>query len=499
MTNNDNQHIFASLDLGSNSFHMLVAEHIDGQLVIVDKMKEMVRLAGGLDKQQMLTEEAMENGIACLEKFGQRLREIPAGNIRAVGTNTLRRARNSSLFLRSALQSLGHPIHIISGREEARLIYVGVANTVFNDKDKRIVIDIGGGSTEIIIGKGFEPLLTESLYMGCVSITQKFFADGAISKKSFQKAIMFARQELETVQENYQNEGWDIAIGTSGTISAIQKIIVDSGWSSNDFISDASLGLLRDKLIESGHIENIDLPGLSSKRVPVIAGGIAILIACFEALKIEAITPCQGALREGLLYDLIGRNEDRDIRYQSVSLLAEQFKADSSNNDKIATTANLIFSELRKSWGLKKSHSHMINWACSLHNIGLGIAHSQFHKHGAYIVANSEMAGFSQQEQAQLASLVRFHRRKLNLEELCLHSQEDADKMIYLCTIIRLSVLLHRGRLQDALPEIKFKSDDKKLTLKFPDDWLAEHPLTEADLLTETSYLKNIGVELNIS
>ncbi len=490
-----NQDTYATIDLGSNSFHMMVARHSNDKLVIIDEIKEMVRLAGGLNEQQLLSEEAIENGITCLEKFGQRLKEIPSANVRVVGTNTLRQARNGGLFLTRARAALGHSIDIIAGREEARLIYVGVANTIFNDKHKRLVIDIGGGSTEFIIGKSFDPILTESLYMGCVNTTQRFFANGEITGKRMRKAILFARQELETVVSIYKQEGWKLTYGTSGTINAIQQVLTENGWSDSG-VTLSALKKLKDKLVDIGQIEKINLPGLTAKRIPVFAGGVAILIGAFEALEIQELSICHGALREGLLYDLMGRRQEKDIRNESVKAMAAQYSVDTDHTGRVKNTANLFFKQLKKNWNLSKSDNKLINWCCALHTIGLRVAHSQYHKHGAYLVTYSDMPGFSKQEQAQLADLIRFHRRKLNKEEMSLHSQENNGKTNSLCIILRLAVLLHRSRVQDPLPEITLSVDDKTLKLVFPKDWLQEHPLTETDLETEAGYLENIGIKL---
>ncbi len=494
--NPENHDTYATIDLGSNSFHMMVARQSNDQLVIIDKMKEMVRLAGGLNEKQLLSDEAIENGISCLEKFGQRLKEIPSSNVRVVGTNTLRQARNGSLFLTRAREALGHSIDIIAGREEARLIYVGVSNSIFNDKHKRLVIDIGGGSTEFIIGKGFDPILTESLHMGCVNTTKHFFANGEITNKRMRKAILFARQELETVESIYKQEGWKLTYGTSGTISAIQQILTENGWGDSG-ITLSALKKLKDQLLNFGHIDKIEFPSLTEKRLPIFVGGVAILIGCFEALEIDELTVCHGALREGLLYDLLGRAQEKDIRNESVKTMAMQYTVDTEYTGRVRKTANQLFKQVKKSWNLNKPDNRLVNWSCDLHTIGLRVAHSQYHKHGAYLVTHSDMPGFSKQEQARLASLIRFHRRKLIQDDLCLHSQGNNNKMIYLCIILRLAVLLHRSRARDPLPDIKLSINDQTLKLNFPENWLQQHPLTETDLETETKHLEYIDIKLN--
>lgn len=493
--NTANQDTYATIDLGSNSFHMIVARYDNQKVVIIDKLREMVRLAGGLDKHGVLSDAAMQTGIDCLEKFGQRLNEIPSSRVRVVGTNTLRKARNGKEFLIKAQTAIGHPIDIISGREEARLIYVGVANTIFNDEQKRLVIDIGGGSSELIIGHGYEPILTESLYMGCVTTTQQFFSDGEINSKKMRKAILFARQELEAVELLYKLESWELAYGTSGTVRAIHDVIDEKGWSDNGITLNA-LKKLKDQLIEIGSIDQISLTGLNNRRAPVFVGGVAILIGCFEALEIDCLNVCPGALREGLLYDLLDRDEENDVRNQTVNSLATQYWLDTKHTERIRTTANTIFQHVKDDWKLNHTDQRVLSWSCDLHTVGLRIAHSQYHKHGAYLIANSDMAGFSNQEQLRVANLIRFHRRKLILDEIHNHTASDNDSQLYLCIILRLAVLLHRSRSQDPLPEFNVIAENGTVSLQFPAEWMANHPLTVADLETESNYLQQIKIQL---
>lgn len=321
---------------------MVVANVVDSRALIVDRIKEMVRLAGGLDENQRLTEEATEIALQCLERFGQRIKSIPASNIRAVGTNTLRQARNGVEFLTLANKALGHKIEIISGREEARLVYLGVANTIFNDEDKRLVVDIGGGSTELIIGTGFETNLTESLFMGCVNISQRFFKDGEITAKRLRKAHIAALQELENIKEFYQVTGWDKTIGTSGTIRAILDVVIAQGWSAS-VITPESLSELKKNLISIGQINKIKFEVLSENRIPVFVGGVVVLAAVFEALEIESMECSDGALREGLLYDQIGRQHDMDVRDKTVNRLMYRYSVESDHADRVEKITKHIF------------------------------------------------------------------------------------------------------------------------------------------------------------
>lgn len=495
---NENE-TFAAVDLGSNSFHMIVANVVDGRALIVDRIKEMVRLAGGLDENRQLNDDSIERALSCLEKFGQRINTIPTSNIRAVGTNTLRQARNGVEFLALANAALGHKIEIISGREEARLVYLGVANTIFNDKDKRLIVDIGGGSTELIIGKGFDANITESLFMGCVSISQRFFKDGEITTKRLRKARIAALQELENIQQHYRAQGWDKVIGTSGTIHSILDVVINQGW--NDaVISSDSLSLLREALLSMGHINKITFEGLSANRLPVFVGGVVVLSAVFEALGIEAMEYSDGALREGLLYDQIGRRHDLDVRDKTVSRLMNRYSVDAAHAAHVEKMTRCIYKKMKTAWQLdKKEDLKMLGWAASLHEIGLAIAHSQYHKHAAYLLTNSDMPGFSRQEQALLSILVRLHRRKIALELFDQVTDDIKDKLIKLSIILRIAIVLTRSRNPVNMPEIEIKIKNEKIDLRFQNEWLANHPLTEADLETEANYISVTDYKLIFS
>ena len=488
---------YAALDLGSNSFHMIVANYSDDRLQVIDKLKEMVRLASGLDAGNNLTDEAAARGIQCLERFGQRIREIPRRNVRAVGTNTLRKARNGPAFLRAARQALGHGIEIISGLEEARLVYLGVAHFMYNDTDKRLVVDIGGGSTEVIIGKGYQPLDMESLYIGCASITQRFFEDGQITAKKMRKAILAARQELETVESRFKKTGWSNAIGTSGTNLCIRDIIRSQSWSDSG-ITAAGLERLKAALIDAGDINKVNFEALSEQRRPVFAGGVAILCAVFEALHIERMEISEGALREGLLHDLLGRLHDRDIRNKTVADLEQRYAVDREQASRVEGSVCELFNKTREAWSLSRDTDlKLLSWSARLHELGIAIAHAQHHKHGAYLISNSDMPGFSNQEQQKLALLVRTHRRKFPPpEELASVPQEELSNLTRLCVLLRLAVLLNRSRSSNDPPKIRVSGDENSLSLKFPKDWLSERPLTLADLETEAEFLRAVKFTL---
>jgi len=489
----------AAVDLGSNSFHLKVARLSNGELNVVDRMRDMVRLAGGLDAQGRLTPEVAARALECLQRFGQRLRHIPAGSVRIVGTNTLRKARNAADFIVAAEQALGHPIEVIAGVEEARLIYLGVAHSVPDDGNNRLVMDIGGGSTELIIGKGFDSIDMESLHMGCVSLSQAHFADGAITRKRLRRAELVARVELEPHEARYRELGWTTAFGASGTIRAVERVVRESGWS-EDGITLPALKRLVDALVKAEHVELLDLPGLGADRAPVFPGGVMILLATFEALGIERMGVSDGALREGLLYDLVGRIRHKDVRGRTVEGLVKRYVVDQEHAARIQTSALACLAQVAENWFPDNGMAEpLLRWAALLHEVGLGIAHSQYHKHGAYVLEHADLPGFSHQEQQLLAVLVRSHRGKFPVSVFKALPQRWTKKMQRLAILLRLAVVLHRSRSPVPLPELALQADKRALTLGFPADWLDAHPLTRADLDREANYLKVIDFELQYS
>ncbi|MDE2088959.1 MAG: exopolyphosphatase [Gammaproteobacteria bacterium] len=487
----------AAVDLGSNSFHMLVARVADGELHIVDRMREVVRLAAGLDARQRLTRKARRRALECLARFGQRLRGLPAGSVRAVGTNTLRQARNAGEFLTESQRVLGHPIDVISGREEARLIYLGVSHSLADDGGRRLVIDIGGGSTEFIIGERFDAQHMESLFMGCVGMSRQYFPDGALTRGNLERAVLAARLELQNIEAYYRRIGWQTAIGSSGTLLSIAEVVRAQRWSDHGITLEA-LHRLRKALIEAGSIKRLALNGLRAERAPIFPGGVAILLAAFEALGIERMTLSSGALREGLLYDLLGRIRHEDVRERTIAALTSRYQIDGVQAARVERTALACLAQTAAAWKLQdEAHRNALNWAARLHEIGLAIAHNQYHKHGAYLLANADLPGFTRQEQRLLAALVRGHRRKFPeavFKELPDYQVEPARR---LCVLLRLAVLLHRIRRDAAQPPLTLTATGKGLRLRFPSGWLARHPLTRADLAQEAEYLQAAKLKLS--
>jgi len=486
--------VIAAVDLGSNSFHMVVARYSHGQLIILDRLREMVRLAAGLDEQGRLDRTAIDAALQCLERFGQRLRDMKAESVRVVGTNTLRRAKRRGAFLDRARSALGHPIEIISGIEEARLIYLGVVQTMPSEPGRRLVADIGGGSTEVIIGEGAHAKRLESLYMGCVSMSSRFFEDGEITEKRMKRARLAAKLELEPVRNMFTEFGWDQAVGSSGTIRSIADILRARGEST---ITPAGVESLIELCLRAGHVSKLRVPELSPERAPIFAGGLAILAEILTSLDIRNMRVAEGALREGLLYDLVGRFTNEDARVRSVRAMQGRYHVDIAQADRVEATALDFLRQVEKEWALDDPFAELVlGWAARLHEVGLDVSHSHYHKHGAYLLEHADLPGFPQDEQKILAYIVGAHRRKIHLDALQDLNPPWHIRAEYLIVLLRLAVLLHRARSDSALPKIDLRPKGKSLEISFPRGWMDDHPLTAADLEQEFELLKGIGFKV---
>jgi len=489
---------YAAIDLGSNSFHMLVARRDHGELRVLDRIKEMVRLGGGLDNEGNLDPETRETALNCLSRFGQRLRGIPANNIRAVGTQTFRRLKYANKFLMASEKALECPVDIIAGREEARLIYLGVTQWIAREQQKQLVIDIGGGSTELIIGEGFDTLEMESMQFGCVAMTRRFFADGQVSKQRLETAQRAVQSELQDLQTAYRRVGWQKAVGSSGTIRSAASICHANGWCESH-ITRAALEKLKQKALSFDTVSSIQMDGLSERRQPVFIGGLAILLACFEAMNIEKLYISSFALREGLLHDLLGRLEHRDPRDKAVKALMSRFAVDLSQVERVRETALNLFDQLSPAHAVGDVHRMMLVWAAELHETGLAISHSGFQQHSAYLVEASDMAGFSRQEQLFLAALVGFQRREIpeRYNSRLPKRLHTALRLTLLC--MRLSWIFCRTRDSEAIPSVSIAFKAPMVCVTLPAAWMENHPLTVADLEYEIQALKAIGLQLEIT
>jgi exopolyphosphatase/guanosine-5'-triphosphate,3'-diphosphate pyrophosphatase len=477
---------------------MVVARYSHGQLVIIDRLREMVRLAAGVAENGRIDKDVAARALACLQRFGQRLRDMHADSVRVVGTNALRLAHKKQAFLERAREALGHPIEIIAGMEEARLIYSGVAHTMPSEPGKRLVVDIGGGSTELIIGEALNPLELESLQMGCVSWSERFFRDGKISAKRFERARLAARLELEPVQAEFRHLGWDNCAGSSGTVRAIGEVIraLDPAVL---VINPAGITRAIEYCVDAGHTRELTLEPITEDRRPVFPGGLAILAEIFSVLDIQEMRIAEGAMREGLLYDMLGRYKREDARERTVRAMQQRYHVDIAQAERVEATARNFLEQTREAWKLEEPFAHLaLKWTARLHEIGLDVSHSGYHRHGAYLLENADMPGFPREEQRLLARVVGAHRRKLMLEgveELVPPWDRSA---VYLIALLRLAVLLHRGRSSTALPPLELSATARSLEMRFPPGWLRDHPLTSADLQQEVDYLRMSGFRLRV-
>lgn len=489
--------LIAAIDLGSNSFHMVLAKADHGEIRILERLGDKVQLAAGIDEQRQLSEEAMQRGLDCLRRFAQLTASLPEGAVRVVGTNALREARNRVEFIRRAEAILGHPVEVISGREEARLIYLGVSHSIADTPGKRLVTDIGGGSTEFIIGQRFEPLLRESLQMGCVSFTQRFFKDGKITPARYAQAYTAARLEIMGIEHALRRLGWEDAVGASGTIKAIGLTIQAAGLGSGE-VNAAGIAWLKRKLFKIGEAEKLDIEGIKPDRRAIFPAGLAILEAIFDACDIQRMSHSEGALREGVLYDLLGRHQHEDVRERTLSSLMERYHVDLEQAARVESKALSALDKVAKDWRLQDDwHRELLSWAAKVHEIGLDIAHYQYHKHGAYLIEHSDLAGFSRQDQQMLALLVRGHRRNIPKDKFA-DFGEEGRKLIRLCVLLRFAILFHHIRGTQEMPKVQLKAAEQRLEIQFPEGWLIANPLTQADFTLEADWLKRVGIELSV-
>lgn len=491
--------LLAAVDLGSNSFHLVVARYMHGQLTVIDRLRENVRLGSGLDEEGRLDRDVAVRALACLERFGQRLREIHPDKLRVVGTNALRRAHRKQAFLEKARAALGAPIEIVSGLEEARLIYSGVANTSPMLEGRRLVIDIGGGSTELVIGEALAPLKLASTDLGCVTLSERFFSSGRISEKRFNRARLFARGELEPIEQNYKKIGWQTAIGSSGTVKSVADAIRELDISAQG-ITVAGISAVIEKTLHADHIRDLSFNSLSEDRRAVFVGGLAILSEVFSILGIKKMDVADGAMRDGVLYDLVGRMTREDARDRTVRAMQARYHVETAQADRVESTAIRFLHQVAEPWQLDDPGvSQLMSWAARLHEVGLDVSHSRYHQHGAYLLEHADMPGFPKEEQRLLSKLVGGHRRKLSVEGFDKLLPPWDRRMLQLIVLLRMSVLLHRGRGRSPLPELNLIPRGRTvLEVRFPVRWLREHPLTVADLIQEIEFLKSVDFRLRV-
>ena len=484
--------LIAAIDLGSNSFRLQVGRIVGDQIYPLDGFKESVRLAAGLSNEKILDMAAQQRGLTALRQFHERLHDFKPDAVRAVGTNTLRVAKNSPEFLIRAEAALGFPIEVIAGREEARLIYVGVAHTLPDPHRQTLVVDIGGGSTEFIIGKSFEPQLLESRYMGCVGYSLRFFPDGVVDKRSLKAAELAARREMQNIVQAYREAGWDEAVGSSGSAKALVEILEQNGFSSGGVTRDG-LEKLRAELLRAGSLDALQLAGLREDRLPVLLGGFIIMSALFKELRLEHMVFSEGALRLGVLYDLLGRYHHHDLRDATVTAFVRRYGVDLRQAQSVADTACHLLAQLAPEMGSPDNIEYrFLRWAAMLHEIGVSVAHSSYHKHSAYILANADMPGFSRMDQGRLSRLVLSHRGKL--ERVSMIDPDSADWMLIAC--LRLAVVIHRARDARGVPPLTLQRNGRGFLLSAPSGWVQKLPLTAAALEEERRQWIALGRDL---
>jgi exopolyphosphatase/guanosine-5'-triphosphate,3'-diphosphate pyrophosphatase len=474
----------AAVDLGSNSFRLEIGRVEGSHIVREGYWKETVRLAAGLDESNKLSKKSIETALETLARMNERLRGMPVEQVRAVGTQTLRLARNVNDFLMEAQNTLGYPIEVISGREEARLVFEGCMHTLPPSNLRRLVVDIGGASTEVIVGRGFTADKAESFKVGCVNTSLRFFKDGRIDRASLKKAQVAAAAEFEEAIAGFSRAQWEEAFGSSGTVGAVSEIFRAQGWSDGT-INGEGLLKLRHVLLDAGEIRRIKLAGLKPDRQEVLAGGVAVLSAVFDTLGIDEMRPARGALRVGVLYDLLGRREQHDLRDSTVERMLDQFSVDRAQAQRVAATALQLFKELVPA--AREEMSKRLGWAALLHEVGFAISHSDYHKHSAYLVQHADMAGFSTSDQEHIALLVLGQRGNLRKVHEVLEDRER----------LGMAVILNHARRNTALPRLAMKFG-RSIELALDGEWLTRHPLTQYLLEEEAAHWARIGLAFNV-
>lgn len=494
-------HLLAAVDLGSNSFRLIVGRVEEtpagSQIYPVDALREPVRLAAGLSRDKMLDRASQERGWEALKRFGERLRDFHPDHVRAVATNTLRVAKNAGEFLAEAQAALGFPIEVIAGREEARLIYAGAAHSVPANAGKRLVVDIGGGSTEFIIGQHYTPLVMESLYIGCVSHSRAFFPAGNVDEYTMRQAELAAKREIQIISGEYKKAGWDQAIGSSGTARALAELVEANGFNDagvSHGISRGGLERLKRALIKAENVNRLKLVALKPDRVPVLAGGLSIMLAVFEELGVDYVDTTDGALRLGVLYDLLGRTQHEDMRAVTVDGFTRRYGVDRAQAARIGALAARFYDQLDEPEGEDRDESRtFLGWAAALHEIGLSISHSAYHKHSAYIASNADMPGFSRTDQARLAALVLGHAGKLGK----LSQSREVEWLLLFC--LRLAALLCRRRNDAGLPDINVAQMKKGgYEVHLPSAWVQQNPLTDYSLSQEAAEWEKVGIPYRV-
>ncbi|MFN7572663.1 MAG: Ppx/GppA family phosphatase [Betaproteobacteria bacterium] len=481
----------AAVDLGSNSFRLEIGRVAGSHIERLGYWKETIRLAAGLTDDNRLTRRAIDTALDCLARMNERLRGIPPAQVRAVGTQTLRQATNSNDFLVEAQAALGYPIEIISGREEARLVFEGCMHLLPQSDTRRLVVDIGGASTELIVGQGFAAAQAESFKVGCVNTTLRYFPDGRIDRTSFKRAVVGCAAEIEEAVAGFSRRNWDEAYGSSGTVGAAIDILRAEGWADGVITSEALLKL-RQAIVGAGEIKRIRFAGMKPERQQVIAGGTAVLCAVFETLGILEMRPAAGGLRVGVLYDLLGRRERRDVREATVDRLQARYGVDRAQAERVGALARRFFDALAPQAG--DEMVKRLAWAAALQEVGFAVSHNDHHKHGAYLIANGDLPGFSVTDQERIALLVLGQRGNLRKLGEALVDPERVAKVLAL----RLAVIFCHARRDAVAPQWTLKAGKSVIELALDAAWRDRHPLTDHLLQEEAQHWDRVGVRFQL-
>ncbi len=469
----------AAIDMGSNSFRLEIGQLPQSRYRRIDYLKETVRLGAGLDADGMLTEEAAQRGLACLRRFSLRLAGFEAGQVRAVATQTLREARNRNAFLLRAQEALGYPIEVISGREEARLIYAGVNHMqpASAADGPRLVIDIGGRSTELILGQGRTPQVVESFAVGCVSLSLRYFPGGQLTREGFRAAQVAAGAELEEALQTFGREHWTRALGSSGTAGAVSQVLQAAGVTDGR-ITPQGLRWCMERCLDAGHIDRIDLPSLKPERRAVLPGGLAILYTLATHFDITALFPAKGALRQGVIIDLherllaLSQARPGDMRDASVAELQARFAVDTAQAQRVGAVALALFDAAVPDAEVDTRRE--LAWACALHEMGLMVSHHDHHRHSAYLLTHVDAPGFSQSQQRRVAELVLGQRGGLRKVEPQLASETFAWQVLCL----RLAVVKCHARGEVNPLALTLRTRQREALLGYASGWVDSHPRT---------------------
>ncbi|MEW6694147.1 MAG: Ppx/GppA phosphatase family protein [Pseudomonadota bacterium] len=464
--------LLAALDLGSNSFRLEIGRYHAGHIERVEYLKETVRLGAGLDEHKVLSAAAMERGWACLARFGERLRTFERRQVRAVATQTLREARNRDQFLSRAQQLLGFPIDVIAGHEEARLIYQGVTHLLPHSGERRLVVDIGGRSTEIILGQGYRPQRMESYGLGSVAWSTRYFPGGRVTPTAMRQAVVAATAVLDEALEVFVPGSWDTVYASSGTAGALADMLGLAGYPPG-VITREGIDWIADRLVRAGHVDAVRLEGLKDDRRPVLAGGLSVMLALFELFGWQVVHRAQGALRQGALYDLIDRASDQtDVRERTVRWLAQKFAVDAAQAQRVQRVAIALFEQVATPDPRNGRYSQKLAWAAQLHEIGAHISHSSAHRHGAYILDHVDAPGFSLPELHRMSLLVLGQRGKLRKME----PYFDDELFVKQLLCLRLAVLLCHARKDPDIGALRLQYTPRHFRLVTVPGWANQYP-----------------------